>query len=185
MATVSVPVIAFGRESGRENICGEQNETLFQTVERHWNALGGAVLRRFLGNRIDLCDADLRGADLYSADLTCARLARADLAGASLYGGALAGADLQGANLKDCDLYRADLRQADLRGAKFAGANLERASLADADLRGATYDAATRFPQGFSPSEHGLEVEPSEDAELSFLADRYSWPPAATVRRAA
>lgn len=130
MATVSVPVIAFGRESGRENICGEQNETLFQTVERHWNALGGAVLRRFLGNRIDLCDADLRGADLYSADLTCARLARAD-------------------------------------------------------LRGATYDAATRFPQGFSPSEHGLEVEPSEDAELSFLADRYSWPPAATVRRAA
>lgn len=156
MATVSVPVIAFGRESGRESICGEQNETLFQTVERNWHALGGAVLRRFLGNRIDLCDADLAGSDLYSADLTCARLLRADLSRACLYGAALAGADLQNADLRECDLYRADLRQADLRGANLSGANLERASLADADLRGAAFDDATRFPQGFQPDEHAL-----------------------------
>ncbi len=158
MASASVPVIAFGRESGRENICGEQNETLFQTVERNWNNLSNAVLRRFLGNRIDLCDADLRDADLYSADLTCARLCRANLSGASLYGAAVTGADLQGANLSGVDFYRADLRAADLRGANLAGANLERSTLTEADLRGATYSPQTRFPLDFNPKDHSLHL---------------------------
>lgn len=152
----SVPVISFGRESGRGEIQGEYHETLFQTVERNWNALAGAVLRRFCGNRIDLCDADLHGADFYSADLTCARLLRANLSHASLYGIALAGADLQDADLTGADLYRADLRHADLRRAKLAGANLERACLSEADLRDATYDAATRFPKEFILADAGM-----------------------------
>lgn len=155
-SSAQAPVIPFGRESGREEIHGERHETLFQTVERHWHALSGAVLRRFCGNRIDLCDADLRGADLYSSDLTCARLLRADLSGASLYGAALAGADLQNAKLTGADLYRADLRHADLRGADLSGANLERASLIEADLRGATYNAATRLPRDFDAADQGL-----------------------------
>ena len=153
---VNAPVITFGRESGRADIHGEHHETLFQTVERHWNTLGGAVLRRFSGNWIDLCDADLTGADLYSADLTCARLLRARLNGAGLYGAALAGADLQEADLSGADLYRADLRHADMRRATLAGANLERACLTDADMRGATYDAATRFPKDFSLDDVGM-----------------------------
>ena len=159
---VSVPVIPFLRESGRHEILGEQNETLFQTVERNWNNLSNAVLRRFLGNRIDLCDADLRDADLYSADLTCARLCRANLSGASLYGAALAGADMQGADLSGVDFYRSDLRAADLRGANLAGANLERCTLTEADLRGATYSSQTRFPLGFDPQEHS--VHPQDEA---------------------
>ena len=146
--------ISFARETGRPEIAAEPGETLFQTVERNWHNLGHALLRRFCGNRIDLCDGELHAADLYSADLTCARLTRANLSRASLYGAALAGADLQGANLRGCDLYRADLRQADLRGADLSGANLERASLTDADLRGARCDARTRFPQGFDASDH-------------------------------
>jgi uncharacterized protein YjbI with pentapeptide repeats len=153
---VNAPVITFGRESGRAEIQGERHETLFQTVERNWNTLQGAVLRRFSGNRIDLCNADLRGADLYSADLTCARLFRADLTQASLYGAALAGADLQDANLMGADLYRADLRHADLRRAQITGANLERACLTDADLRDAVYDATTRFPKDFVLGDAGL-----------------------------
>jgi uncharacterized protein YjbI with pentapeptide repeats len=154
--SVNVPTISFGRESGRESILGERHETLFQTVERNWHALSGAVLRRFTGNRIDLCDGDLGGADLYSADLTCARLLRANLERATLYGAALAGADLQEANLCGADLYRADLRHADLRRARLCGANLERASLMEADLRDAIYDSETRFPKDFQPEDQGL-----------------------------
>jgi uncharacterized protein YjbI with pentapeptide repeats len=153
---VNVPVISFGPESGRAEILGEHHETLFQIVERNWNALSGAVLRRFSGNRIDLCDASLQNADLYSADLTCARLLRAQLSRASLYGAALAGADLQDADLSHCDLYRADLRHADLRRASLGGANLERACLTETDLREAVYDRATRFPKDFCPIDAGM-----------------------------
>lgn len=165
----NVPVISFGRESGRSEIHGERHETLFQTVERHWNALAGAVLRRFCGNRIDLCDADLHGADFYSADLTCARLLRANLSHACLYGIALAGADLQDADLRHADLYRADLRHADLRCANLAGANLERACLTDADLRDAFYDAATRFPKDFVLADAGMCSLDSASADADLL----------------
>lgn len=170
MSQSAVPQITFARESERETIAGEPGETLYQIVERHWHALRGAVLRRFLGNRIDLCDADLAGADLYSADLTCARMQRARLSGACLYGAALTGCDLQDADLSGCDLYRADLRHADLRGANLAGANLERASLAEADLRDAVYDARTRFPRHFEPAAEGMcrEGKAGEGSEDGF-----------------
>ena len=40
--------------------------------------------------------------------------------------------------------------------AKLTGADLSSAVLAGANLAGATYDAKTRFPEGFDPDTHRL-----------------------------
>jgi hypothetical protein len=60
--------------------------------------------------------------------------------------------------LERVDFRRADLSEADfgqtlIRGCDFRDANMEHADLTDA-----TYDAATRWPEGFDPVAHGAAV---------------------------
>lgn len=53
-------------------------------------------------------------------------------------------------------LVDTDLRKAHLEKAKLTGADLSSVDLTGAKLAGATYDAKTRFPDGFDPDTHGL-----------------------------
>jgi hypothetical protein len=112
-----------------------------------------------------LQDTDLRGAQLGSAPLHSADLRGAVLDDLSCYSSGppptdLGEASLQGASLKRARLYGANLRGAQLEDAKLAGADLSSADLTGAKLAGATYDARTRFPDGFDPDAHGLLLVP-------------------------
>src|SRR5574344_1062263 len=78
-----------------------------------------------LGERADLCGADLR---------------HANLSGANLCGADLSRANLYGMNLQDADLCDADLSRADLSRANLCGADLRGANLTDV-----TYDGYTSF----------------------------------------
>jgi hypothetical protein len=116
--------------------------------------------------RPDLGGADLDGGSLRGANLGGANLGGANLGGVDLRGANLGGVDLRGANLTDAELGGAELRGAHLggaylSGAQMYGANLCRADLGGVDLRGADltdailtgayWDAATRWPEGFTP----------------------------------
>lgn len=94
--------------------------------------------------------------------------------GATLYWANLANADFSGCNFEDANLAGATLRDARLVGANFRnaflgldnlggptrlqGADLSGATLEGAMLKGAEYDAGTKFPQGFSPTQAGMVV---------------------------
>jgi hypothetical protein len=115
----------------------------------------------------DLAKVDLSGRDLQVADLQSANLAGASLAGANLQRSFLASADLSNANLRSADLTGADLACADLTSAQLTGTCLRDASLNEACLEGVQWDAATVWPDGFDPSEHGAppmrEKPPKKD----------------------
>ena len=115
----------------------------------------------------DLAKVDLSGRDLQVADLQGANLAGASLAGAKLQRSFLASADLSNANLGSADLTGADLACADLTNAQLSGTCLRDASLNEACLEGVKWDAATVWPDGFAPSEHGAppmrEKPPTQD----------------------
>jgi hypothetical protein len=113
--------------------------------------------------RADLRGANLYGAGLSEADLGGANLGGANLRGADLRGANLGGADLRGANLAGANLGGADLRGANLYGANLygadlAGANLYGAYLYGADLAGARADQYASWPDGFDPTDRGVEV---------------------------
>jgi uncharacterized protein YjbI with pentapeptide repeats len=142
-----------------------------------------SVAGSFVG--ADLSGADLAQAQIGN-DLSRARLDGAGLAGASLFGAVLRGASLRGVSGQDANLghteaagavladarlplallHSADLTHADLTGAslvgtflagaRLCGANLSGADLRGADLRGASFDAKTRLPEGFDPTEAGM-----------------------------
>jgi Pentapeptide repeats (8 copies) len=92
---------------------------------------------------IDLTDAHLKGVQLRNAQLANARL----------NGVNLSEAHLTGANLSETDLTGADLRKADLKGVDFRNT-----SLTDTRMSGAHASAATRWPNGFVPADHGILV---------------------------
>jgi len=103
-----------------------------------------------------LRDANLREANLDRAGLRWCRLQRACLHRAFMRSAQLQHADLTDAKLLDADLTgasleEANLTRADLRGARLEGASLTGATLDGALLEGATYDAQTRWPEGFVP----------------------------------
>jgi hypothetical protein len=85
--------------------------------------------------------SELERVDLRDADLTGLVIPRVCFAGANLEGAVLRNATLAGATLTGALLRDADLR----------GADLSAADLADADLTGVLADAATRWPDGFTP----------------------------------
>ena len=129
-----------------------------------------------------LAQANLRGADLTGADLTGAELsgatwdARTRWPGSPhhrsigpQHGGVLrrvAGLDLSGFDMTKVGFVRvracgvvwrgAVLREVDLRGARLEGADFTGSRFVDCQLRDARYDARTRWPAGFDPTEHGL-----------------------------
>ena len=105
----------------------KENNTIKDTIEE-------AVKQK-----VNLCDADLRG-----ADLQCALLCGVNLRGAFLQGADLRRADLRwtnlrgtylcGANLRWADLYGADLSKSNLRWANLQGALIREANLCSASL---------------------------------------------------
>jgi uncharacterized protein YjbI with pentapeptide repeats len=106
----------------------------------------------------------LRGSDFSNSDLSEATFQGSDLRATTFQGAVLHEtsfylADLRGANLRDAKLSRAGFRQARLEGADLSGATLE-----DCDLR-AAFDATTKWPDGFSPSEAGAVY--TDDPALS------------------
>jgi hypothetical protein len=109
----------------------------------------------------DLSRADLSGADLSSVDLHASNLREAKLLGANLERADLHRCHLGSADLTAAILRSSNLRAANLHGAMLFGADLRRANLRRASFREAEADAATRWPQGFDPSAHGLEPWPA------------------------
>lgn len=135
--------------------------------------LSGLNLHRALLDRQVLEGADLAGAELRSAWLEGAVLNRGNLARANLFSCVATGAAFRGAALTDAVLAtgifdKADFTQADLRGSRVGLASFKGAILDGADLRceglerasleGARADASTRWPDGFNPAKHGVEV---------------------------
>lgn len=126
---------------------------------------------------VDLTAANLSEANLAGAILTHANLADADLSGATLTeamladsvlnGAVLAGCDLAAADLTSAYLASADLSEADLTGATLiadlSGADLTDSILEEITLEGSVYTPDTRWPEDFSPLEHGAAVYPGMD----------------------
>jgi hypothetical protein len=136
--------------------------------------VGRPVRWYWLAEDLDLQEIYMVGASLQDANLRAADLTRANLQSADLRHADLAGASLAGANLRHAllsvtgrperhmrartNLSGADLRGADLTGADLTGADLTGAALDDAILDGARADGETKWPEGFDPQAHGVDV---------------------------
>jgi glycogen operon protein len=149
--------------------------------------LSGVRMVGAMAAHADLRNAQLSGADLSRANLDTATLVDANLERATLRGSRLRSADLRNARLREAsckaadftqacldqaDLSLANLEEATLFGADLRGAVLSGAVLRRADLRGARYDAATRWPEGFSPDEAGTVQVRGPATELEFTTLR-------------
>jgi uncharacterized protein YjbI with pentapeptide repeats len=138
----------------------------------------------------NLHSADLKNANLSHAYLLSTNLQDAKLGGANLQWAVVGGTNLQNADLTGADLTRASIQHPrrhvppellrmigpdnlhtmgwvdpNLAGADFTNAILIATDLIDADLTGskmtgAVADARTRWPEGFDPQLHGVEVLP-------------------------
>lgn len=119
---------------------------------------------------VSLAGADLRREKLLGFDLRGAQLRGANLEEASLHQSCLDGADLTGCRLAGAWLEGTSFKGADLRGADFRGPGATRASAArrmeGAHFFGARYNAATRWPAGFDPAEHGCAYENDAEQDL-------------------
>lgn len=105
-----------------------------------------------------LCKADMRQADLTNTNLSMADLTGAKLNQANLYKSCLDAASLQEANLQNANLSKADLRSIYNK----IGNDLEEgvgAILEGTNLKNVYYDAETRWPRGFTPSEEAIKFE--------------------------
>jgi uncharacterized protein YjbI with pentapeptide repeats len=141
-----------------------------------WADLQEAQLQQAVLDGVRLEHARLRGAQLQDARLRGAQLGKAtrgmgapyprtDLRGASFQGADLGdallryvdlrGADLRATNLLGADLYGADLREADLRGTDLRSTGTASCWVRHTNLHGASYDAHTRWPEGFDPAKQG------------------------------
>lgn len=129
-----------------------------------------SVLRPAELREVNLTEADLRLESLIGLDFRGARLRGANLEEARLYQCCFDGADLVGCRLAGAWLHGASFKGADLRGADFRGRGGNRAlttgRMEGAHFFGARYNAATRWPPGFNPAEHGCAYE--SDAEQPF-----------------
>jgi hypothetical protein len=132
--------------------------------------------------RVDLYGTNLASADLSHTHLFDSNLQSANLRGANLQWAGLFGTDLRNADLTSADLTKArfqnpdrcvpaefrrlvyhappNLAGADLTGAILIGADLIDADLTGIDLTGVVCDVRTRWPEGFDPEQHGVEIPP-------------------------
>ena len=147
-----------------------RQEAIEAYIVRSYKSGESTDLRQVIADKLDLSGLRLSQANLHSASLREASLNKAEmdnvnLGGADLFEASLRNVNLAGANLRKANLSGANLTGANLQGANLdfanlAGANLIRANLAEADLaevnlQGATYDAETRWPNGFQPDARG------------------------------
>ena len=93
-----------------------------------------------------------------STSLAASESQRASFAGAALTGAMMRSGGFEQADFTGADLQDAKVEGARLAGAVLAGADLRCEGLGKADLRGARADEATRWPHGFDPLSHGVEV---------------------------
>lgn len=126
---------------------------LYSTHLAHTD-LEGADLSGSLLYTATLCGASLNKAILHDANLGRADLHEATLRNATLCGASCIEADLSQADLRDSALNGANLRGATLQGALLSAANLE-----DAVLTHARYDAATTWPESFTPPDDAVHVD--------------------------
>lgn len=127
--------------------------------------LVGTVGVAFSGENVpppDVVEACLVGAILSLSPPSETDVARPDFRGSYFDGADLSGASLCGADLRGADLIACNLTDACLVGAILWGADLSRADLTNATLKhtwlaGAVYNELTKFPEGFEPSEYGME----------------------------
>lgn len=129
----------------------------------------------------DTSGADFTGTSFYAKDMPGIR---ADDQAMNLAGQKLGGSTFQAMNLANSSFARADLQKADFRGANVSGADFSGANLAGADFtvshhhgpahlegadfstaqiadvkwEGAIFDCKTRFPAGFAPRAHKLDI---------------------------
>lgn len=118
---------------------------------------------------VSLAGADLRREKLLGSDLRGAHLRGANLEDATLHQSCFDGADLTGCRLAGTWLEGASFKGADLRGADFRGRGATRAlarRMEGAHFFGARYNAATRWPPGFDPAEHGCAYENDAEQDL-------------------
>ncbi|MET7868761.1 pentapeptide repeat-containing protein [Streptomyces cyaneofuscatus] len=134
--------------------------------------IGAANLHGIVLEGQDLHGSDLAGANLHRANLSRSNLGGCNLNGCDLSEAVIEMADLRGAHLQDARIDHADMAHALLRDTDLSGAGLAHSDLTEADLRGArlrgadltgsvldgirldsstTWDATTRWPEGFSP----------------------------------
>jgi hypothetical protein len=137
--------------------------------------LQGAVAFEANLRRALLQETNLQGAWLDSVSLQGAWGSGARLQDAKLYGANLQEARLAKANLEHAHLYEANLEGANLHGANLQNANLCRAKMRDANLTNANlgavvYSAATEWPAGFNPNEHGARLLSDVDAQASSVS---------------
>jgi uncharacterized protein YjbI with pentapeptide repeats len=122
-------------------------------VEPSANGFEGADLS---GMSVPLV-TNLRGTSFQGATLYWANLSGADFSGCNFEGANLAGASLREAKLVGANFRSAFLGLDNLGGpTRLQGADLSDAVLEGATLKGAEYDATTKFPHGFSPTQAGM-----------------------------
>lgn len=122
---------------------------IFAEAKLSWADLWGSQLMDS-----NFCQAELVGTQLGEANLSGsllwgANLSQANLWGATLRGSQAWGAKLRGANLSHACVKGVDFYKADLTGANLRGTDLSCTRLAQALLVDITFDAQTRFPEGF------------------------------------
>jgi uncharacterized protein YjbI with pentapeptide repeats len=107
---------------------------------------------------IDLAWADLHGADLRSASLIGCNLSMADLTGADLSFANCTGSNFTLAKLSNASLTCADFSSACLSGAFLDYSIMEGAVLSRAQLSYARWNAETKWPEEFPPSNNWVEA---------------------------
>ena len=119
-----------------------------------------AKLQKAVLRGANLEDSNLREAELQEAKLSFAKLSNARLVQANLQKATLWGTELREANLKDVKLQGAILEDAQLQRATLTGADLQEAILKGARLEDAHADPTTNWPEGFDPSNAGIQLDP-------------------------
>lgn len=124
------------------------------------NLVGAAIVAADLTNAhldgvnaaaADFHDSVMRGVQAHGANFERANLRGVDLSGADLRSANLRVAKLEKANLSGADLSNADLRGASMGAAQLDATDLMGARLGGADLDSVRYDAATTWPQDYTP----------------------------------
>jgi uncharacterized protein YjbI with pentapeptide repeats len=114
----------------------------------------GAILEGVICISARFDGSSFRGADLYWAIAFEASFADCDFTDADLRG-----ANLMEANFANAQLIRTNFGRNNLGGStKLQGADLSTATIQYCRFEGAQYDATTRFPKGFDPQKHGLQL---------------------------
>jgi uncharacterized protein YjbI with pentapeptide repeats len=143
--------------------------------------LKGAKLDGIVIERLDLQGSNFEGASLKNAKLWSSKFKGADFTRANLQGAIFDFSDcedtsFEGAKMAHCkatiayfnqaDLTRADLTGADLSHTAFLGTDFTGAKLGGVDFDRASYDAATKFPEGFTPPETMSRAGPPPGVEV-------------------